>query len=189
MLSFSCLSLRVPSWHAPNDQSVNGPTHSLVGPNKRQCTKIKNNKICFCPVYLSKARPRWQWKSRLLVKQQDLGCKKYFIQFYQCKGNSHRTIINEIYTALHILKRIFLVHIQVKNPAFQSQSTVSISSLSFFRSLRSKRFQSSYSAKVRAGAKKKKNGRGRERGEEETLARKPHDSGKCPLIFHGSVHL
>ena len=143
----------------------------------------------FCPVYLSKARPRWQWKSRLLVKQQDLCCKKYFIQFYQCKGNSHRTIINEIYTALHILKRIFLVHIQVKNPAFQSQSTVSISSLSFFRSLRSKRFQSSYSAKVRAGAKKKKNGRGRGRGEEETLARKPHDSGKCPLIFHGSVHL
>ena len=33
----------------------------------------------------------------------------------------------------------------------------------------------------------KKNGRGR--GEEETLARKPHDSGKRPLIFHGSVHL
>ena len=27
------------------------------------------------------------------------------------------------------------------------------------------------------------------RGEEETLARKPHDSGKRPLIFHGSVHL
>ena len=55
-------------------------------------------------------------------------------------------------------------------------------------SLRSKRFQSSYCAKVRAGAKKK-GGRGRERGEEETLARKPHDSGKRPLIFHGSVHL
>ena len=36
---------------------------------------------------------------------------------------------------------------------------------------------------VKAGAKK--NGRGR--GEEETLARKPHDSGKRPLIFHGSV--
>ena len=54
-------------------------------------------------------------------------------------------------------------------------------------SLRSKRFQSRYRAKVGAGAKK--NGRGRERGEEETLARKPHDSGKCPLIFHGSVHL
>ena len=32
-------------------------------------------------------------------------------------------------------------------------------------------------------------GRGRGRGEEETLARKPHDSGKRPLIFHGSVHL
>ena len=111
MLSSSCLSLRIPSWHAPNDQLVNGPTHSLVGPNKRQCTKIKNNKICFCPVYLSKARSRWQWKSRLLVKQQDLCCKKYFIQFYQCKGNSHLTIINEIYTALHILKRIFLQYI------------------------------------------------------------------------------
>ena len=25
--------------------------------------------------------------------------------------------------------------------------------------------------------------------EEETLARKPHDSGKHPLIFHGLVHL
>ena len=36
---------------------------------------------------------------------------------------------------------------------------------------------------------KKKGGRGRGRGEEETLARKPHDSGKRPLIFHGSVHL
>ena len=35
----------------------------------------------------------------------------------------------------------------------------------------------------------KKNGRGRGRGEEETLARKPQDSGKHPLIFHGSVHL
>ena len=56
-------------------------------------------------------------------------------------------------------------------------------------SLRSKRFQSSYSAKVRAGAKKKKYGRGRGRGQVETLARKPHDSGKRPLIFHGSVHL
>ena len=40
---------------------------------------------------------------------------------------------------------------------------------------------------VKAGAKK--NGRGRGRGEEETLAGKPHDSGKRPLIFHGSVHL
>ena len=28
-----------------------------------------------------------------------------------------------------------------------------------------------------------------ERGEGETLARKPHDSGKRPLIFHGSVDL
>ena len=53
--------------------------------------------------------------------------------------------------------------------------------------MRSRRFQSSYSAKIGAGVKK--NGRGRERGEEETLARKPHDSGKRPLIFHGSVHL
>ena len=52
-------------------------------------------------------------------------------------------------------------------------------------SLRSKRFQSSYCAKVRAEAKKGWRGRGR--GEEETLARKPHDSGKRPLIFHGSV--
>ena len=32
---------------------------------------------------------------------------------------------------------------------------------------------------------KKKEGK----GEEETLARKPHVSGKRPLIFHGSVHL
>ena len=54
-------------------------------------------------------------------------------------------------------------------------------------SLRIKRFHSSYGAKVRAGAKKKRGGRGW--GEEETLARKPHDSGKRPLIFHGSVHL
>ena len=35
----------------------------------------------------------------------------------------------------------------------------------------------------------KKGGRGRGRGEEETLARKPHDSEKRPLIFHGSVDL
>ena len=38
---------------------------------------------------------------------------------------------------------------------------------------------------VKAGAKK--NGRGR--GEEETLAGKPHDFGKCLLIFYGLVHL
>ena len=56
----------------------------------------------------------------------------------------------------------------------------------FYASLRSKRFQSSYGAKVRAGAEKKG---GRGKGEEETLARKPHDPGKGPLIFHGSVHL
>ena len=49
-------------------------------------------------------------------------------------------------------------------------------------SLRSKRFQSSYCAKVGARAKKK-NGRGR--GKEDTLATKPHDSGKRPLIFLG----
>ena len=52
-------------------------------------------------------------------------------------------------------------------------------------SLRSKRFQSSYNVKVRVGAKKNERGR----GQEETLARKPHDSAKRPLIFHGSVHL
>ena len=61
------------------------------------------------------------------------------------------------------------------------------SQLMLATSLRSKRFQSRYGAKVGAGAKK--NGRGRERGEEETLDRKPHDSGKHPLIFHGSVYL
>ena len=58
----------------------------------------------------------------------------------------------------------------------------------YTNSLRSKRFQSSYCAKVRAGAKKK-GVRGRGRGEEETLARKPHDSEKRPLIFHGLVDL
>ena len=41
-------------------------------------------------------------------------------------------------------------------------------------SLCSKRFQSSYCAKVGARAKTKKIGRGR--GKEDTLARKPHDS-------------
>jgi len=54
-----------------------------------------------------------------------------------------------------------------------------------FFSLHRNRFQSSYCVKVRPGAKKGERGR----GEEETLARKPHDSGKRPLIFHGSVHL
>ena len=40
------------------------------------------------------------------------------------------------------------------------------------------------------GRKQKKKGvRGRGRGEEKTLALKPHDSRKLPLIFHGSVHL
>ena len=37
--------------------------------------------------------------------------------------------------------------------------------------------------------KKKGWGSGKRRGEEETLARKLHDSEKRPLIFHGSVHL
>ena len=37
--------------------------------------------------------------------------------------------------------------------------------------------------------REQKKGRGRGRGEEETLSRKLHDSGKRPLIFHGSVHL
>lgn len=54
-------------------------------------------------------------------------------------------------------------------------------------SLPRKRFQSSYSANVRAVAKK--NGRGWGRGEEEMLAHKPNDSGKRPLIFQSSVHL
>ena len=49
--------------------------------------------------------------------------------------------------------------------------------LSCATSLRSKRFQSSYSAKVGAGAKK--NGRGSGKGEEETLARKPLHSFFC----------
>ena len=42
-------------------------------------------------------------------------------------------------------------------------------------SLRSKRFQSSYCAKVRAGAKKK-GGRGRRRGEEEKLTARQNRS-------------
>ena len=33
-----------------------------------------------------------------------------------------------------------------------------------------------------------KEGRGRGREKRKTLARKPHDSGKRPLIFHDSVH-
>ena len=50
----------------------------------------------------------------------------------------------------------------------------------------------SVSNRVTAGKlerEQKKGGRGRGRGEEETLARKPHDSEKRPLIFHGSVDL
>ena len=55
-------------------------------------------------------------------------------------------------------------------------------------SLRSKRFQSRYCAKVKAGAEKKVEGGGG--GEKmKRLPGKAHDSGKRPLIFHGSVHL
>ena len=43
--------------------------------------------------------------------------------------------------------------------------------------------------KLERERKKKKGGKGRGMGEEETLARKPNDSGKRPLIFHGSVDL
>ena len=43
----------------------------------------------------------------------------------------------------------------------------------------------SYREKVGAGAEKMEGGG--ERGEKETLAHKPHDSGKHPLIFHSSV--
>ena len=42
--------------------------------------------------------------------------------------------------------------------------------------------------KLEPDQQKKKGGRGKGRGEEEMLAHKPHDSGKCPLIFHSSVH-
>ena len=43
---------------------------------------------------------------------------------------------------------------------------------------------------VRAGAENKKvEGGGEGRGKEETLACKPHDSGKRHLIFYGLVHL
>ena len=48
-------------------------------------------------------------------------------------------------------------------------------------SLLSKRFQSRYYAKVKAGAKKKCKGKGE--GRRGTFARKPHNSGKRPLIF------
>ena len=37
--------------------------------------------------------------------------------------------------------------------------------------------------------REQKNERGRGRGEEETLAHKPYDSAKRPLIFQSSVHL
>ena len=51
-------------------------------------------------------------------------------------------------------------------------------------SLHNKCFQSSHGALVGTRAKKC-----RGRGEGETLADKPHNPGKCPFIFHGSVHL
>ena len=53
-------------------------------------------------------------------------------------------------------------------------------------SLGSKRFQSSYWAKVRAGAKKLK---GEKEGRRGNDCPQTHDSGKRSLIFHGSVHL
>ena len=53
-------------------------------------------------------------------------------------------------------------------------------------SLGSKRFQSSYWAKVRAGAKKLK---GEGEGRRGNDCPQTHDSGKRSLIFHGSVHL
>ena len=65
---------------------------------------------------------------------------------------------------------------------------MNVSSLKF-GSLCRKHLQSSYCTKVRVGAKKKWKGEGEGRGEEETLAQKPYDSGNHPLIFHGSVHL
>ena len=37
-------------------------------------------------------------------------------------------------------------------------------------------------ARKKLEQEQKKGGSRRGRGEEETLARKPHDSGKCPLI-------
>ena len=52
--------------------------------------------------------------------------------------------------------------------------------------LRSKRFQSSYWANVRAGVKNLKGEGERRRGND---CPQTHDSGKRPLIFHGSVHL
>ena len=50
--------------------------------------------------------------------------------------------------------------------------------------MRSKRFRSSYCAKVRAGARKKKNGeRGRRRGEEETTFPSSSPSPVIPFFF------
>ena len=37
--------------------------------------------------------------------------------------------------------------------------------------------------------REQKKWKGEGRAEEETLAHKPHNSGKHPLIFHGSDHL
>ena len=49
----------------------------------------------------------------------------------------------------------------------------------------------SVSNRVIAGKLERKQKKNKDEGGggEETLARKPHDSGKRPLIFHGSVHL
>ena len=102
------------------------PTHSLVGPNKRQCMKFKNNYKCFCPVYLSNACPSWLWKSRLLNFQTTglVCCNCSLFIFISVRVIV--TIFNEICTALHFSNRLFLQYkyTQVKNPAFQSQSTV-----------------------------------------------------------------
>ena len=101
-------------------------THSLVGPNKRQCMKFKNNYKCFCPVYLSNAYPSWLWKSRLLNFQTTglVCCNCSLLIFISVRVIV--TIFNEICTALHFSNRLFLQYkyTQVKNPAFQSQSTV-----------------------------------------------------------------
>ena len=71
--------------------------------------------------------------------------------------------------------------------AYERYHNIIIIYFTFICSLRSKHFQSSYCSKV--GGSKKKGGRGRGRGDEETLAPKPHDSWKCPLTFHSLVDL
>ena len=56
-------------------------------------------------------------------------------------------------------------------------------------SLRSKRFQSSYSAKVGAGAKKMEGGGGREREKRKRLPANPTILKNAPNCFHASMHL